>query len=505
MLRLSVAFVAIIAIALATWHLVSSMAGLTTVETQLGALPVTVFTPERQEPSAVVILCHGFAGSQQMMLPFATTLARNGYTVVTFDFPGHGRNRAPLAGGVTDYDASGRALTAALETVATFARGLPGTDGRLLLLGHSMGADIAVRHAEAHRDVEATVGVSLFSIGVTTDSPRNLLIVDGALEPGFIRDEGFRLVGLAAGGHAEDRMTYGRFADGTARRIALSPGVEHIGVIYSVDSMAEALAWMNRATGRDGSGFLDRRGPWLALLFGGILALAWPLSHLLPQAVALARVSLLSWPRILLVALVPAVLTPLVLWQIPVSFLELYLGDYISLHFGLFGLLTLAAVRLVRRAEPKPPRPPIDHGRLAVAFVAASVFCVAAIAVPTDRFITSYWPTPERLTALPFLWAGMLLYFGSDEYFTRRAGARRGVHILTKACFLASLLLAVALNPQKMFFLLIVAPAVLLYFVFYGLFATWIHRRCRHPLPGAAAVSLAIAWGMSATFPLIGP
>src|SRR3712207_7310410 len=60
-------------------------------------------------------------------------------------------------------------------------------------LGHSMAAGIVVRHAMAHRDeVAATVAVSVFARGTTAESPRNLLLVVGALEPAALREEGAR-------------------------------------------------------------------------------------------------------------------------------------------------------------------------------------------------------------------------------------------------------------------------------------------------------------------------
>ncbi len=46
----------------------------------------------------------------------------------------------------------------------------------------------------------------------------------------------------ATGGNAVAGETYGSFADGTARRLVLARGVEHIGVLYSHDSMVEVVA-----------------------------------------------------------------------------------------------------------------------------------------------------------------------------------------------------------------------------------------------------------------------
>ena len=77
--------------------------------------------------------------------------------------------------------------------------------------------------------------------------------------------------------------TYGDFTQGNARRAVLSPGVEHIGVLYSAATLRETLDWLGEAfPGSDVrasalSAEIDDRGPWLGLLllasglgFGGL-------------------------------------------------------------------------------------------------------------------------------------------------------------------------------------------------------------------------------------------
>ena len=238
------------AILIGLFQLHRSSEGLSITKTTVGETPVTIFRQQSAAPAPIVVIAHGFAGSQQLMQPFAETLARNGYIAVTFDFLGHGRNPAPMRGDITEGKAITAALLAELTDVAAWARKLPGSDGRLAVLGHSMASDIVVRFAQATPDVEATVAVSVFSPVVTAASPRNLLVIVGALEPAMLRNEGLRIVNLTAGGSAVAGETYGHFSDGTARKLALARGVEHIGVLYSHDSMTEALRWLNAAFGK---------------------------------------------------------------------------------------------------------------------------------------------------------------------------------------------------------------------------------------------------------------
>ena len=100
--RLAVAFMAVAAIAIGLFELHATCDGLRIVSTDVGETPITIFQPPAAGPVPVILIAHGFAGSQQLMQPFAETLARNGYIAVTFDFPGHGRNPVPMRGDISE-------------------------------------------------------------------------------------------------------------------------------------------------------------------------------------------------------------------------------------------------------------------------------------------------------------------------------------------------------------------------------------------------------------------
>ncbi len=521
-----IALLAVGMIAVALGRLEAATRELSISRINLDGIPVTVFRPAdragRAGEAPVAVIAHGFAGSQQLMLPFATTLARSGFIAVTFDFPGHGRNSAPMRGGLADLDESQRTLLRTLERMGLYARSLAGADGRYALIGHSMASDLVVRHAQRDPAVQATVGVSLFapSIVETTppDSPRNLLVVDGSLEPAMLRDEALRVIGRVAGPQPQRQTTYGRFEDGTARRATLSPGVEHIGVLYSRSTQAETLAWLNDAFGRAevADPFIDARGPSLGLLMAGIQLLAWPLSRWLPRL----RASKAAAPRRAqggdpdsgrrrwwgrrgdaAIVLLPALLTPLLLWRLPSQFLPLLLGDYLVLHFGVYGLLTITGLVLSRR-----PMPRIDRGRAGwfiVGLLLASAYGLLAVGIPIDRYVFNVQPIAARLPLVAAMCAGTLLWFVADEWLTRDAAAPRGAYLATKVAFLLSLVLAIVLNPPRLFFLALIVPAILLLFVVYGLFSRWAMRRTGHPMVGAVANGLAFGCFIAVTFPLV--
>ena len=503
--RWIVALAALIAIGAALWQLKAQSADLVVEAGRAGSVPLTVYRPAGGGPAPAIVIAHGFAGSRQLMQPFATTLARRGYVAVVFDFPGHARNPLPLPAGLEDRPAMQRALLAALDAVVAHARGLPGGDGRVAVLGHSMAADVVVQYGHAHPEVAATVAVSLFVPERQTWNPRNLLIIDGALEPAMLRDHGLATIAAAVGRPVEAGTTHGDFADGSARRIAFARNVEHIGVLYSGDSLREAGAWFDQAFGRaaPADAPVDGRGPWLGVLFLGVLALAWPLAGLLPRVAAPAPRTPAGWRWLLPVALVPALATPLLLRAFPVSFLPLLLGDYLILHFGLYGLLTVGMIALLRRRLPDAPALHADFRKLALAAVGVAAFSGLAIAWPIDAWVFSMGPAPWRLPLVALLALGILPWFLADEWLTRRLAPMPGAYAFTKACFLLSLVLAIALDLRRLFFLVILVPAILLLFGVYGLFSDWVRRRTGHPLPAAIAHALVFAWFIGMTFPVV--
>jgi pimeloyl-ACP methyl ester carboxylesterase len=506
LLRILAVPVALMCIGAGLWRLEGATAGLKITHASAGRTPVTVFQREGGGPAPVVVIAHGFAGSQQLMQPFATTLARSGFIAVTYDCLGHGRNPVPMSGDVaSEKNGPTPLLVAEFGRVVDFARGLPGADGRIAVLAHSMTTNIVVRYTETHPEVAATVAVSLFSPAVTATTPKNLAVIDGGYEFSHLKNEGLRVVSMVAGGEASPGVIYGSFADGTARRVTFSPGVEHLGVLYSPASMAEARDWLNRVFGENsGGGYLDARGPYLGLLFFGLVLLAWPLASVLPVVSEPPQGAGLRWRTFWPVAVAPAILTPLILWKAPTDFLPTVVADYITVHFALYGLLTLAALWIVTRGDLSgASRVRTNYLALLAAALFAGAYSIFAFGFALDRYALSFFPIPERAPLLLAVGAGTLSFFLADEWATRGPGAPRGGYILTKVLFLISLALAAALSFKKLFFLIFIIPIVLTFFVIYGLFSGWTYRRTGSPLVGGAVNALAFAWAIAVTFPML--
>ncbi|MCA3559368.1 MAG: alpha/beta hydrolase, partial [Rhodobacter sp.] len=340
--RRAVLVLALVAAALSVWQLERARSGVVITPLLVGSTPATVYRLPDTGPAPVAVIAHGFAGSRQLMEGFGLVLARAGYIAVSYDLQGHGRNPVPMSGDVTQPGGTMRLLMDELGRVSDAALALPGTDGRLALLGHSMASDLVVRQAIRDPRVGAVVAVSMFSGAVTASAPRNLLVVAGAWET-LLAAEAERALQLADPA-ARLGQTLGDPAAGSGRRAVLAPMVEHVGVLYAQTTLRESRDWLNAAFARTGNGGVPARGGWIVLLLVSVVALGWPLAGLLQRFRAQAPPPQLSRGRFLLALGLPAVATPLLLAPFDLRFLPVLVADYLAVHLGVYGLVALALV-----------------------------------------------------------------------------------------------------------------------------------------------------------------
>lgn len=489
------------AIALALDRLHAVAVGCTARSLAIDETPATFYRLEGAPPGPVVVIAHGFAGSQTLMRSLALTLAGNGIGALTFDFLGHGRHPRPLDGDLRTLDGATARLVAQLRAVIDRARALG--DGRVALLGHSMAGDLIVRAAVLEPDVRAVVAISMLSPAVTATTPRNLLAIAGELEGGLAR-EALRVAGLVSAPEPPaERVTYGRLEDGTARRAVLAPGVEHVGVLFSTTTLAETQAWLDAAFGRTRSGapFLAQRGPWLVLLLAGCIGLAWPLLSLLPRLPDRPAETALPWRRLLTPLAVGILLPALALRALRPDFLPIALVDQLAAQTGLFGLLLLSMVR--RATGPAGHRPPAPPLRLLLASAGACLAIVLPTGLAVDAELTDLPATEARLPVMVALATGALPYFLALEVAGRGPGAARGAPPTILLCLLLSLALAIALDPERLLFLGALAIVLVPVLLATLLLGRWARQAIGHPLPGALACALLLGWLVGGVVPLL--
>ncbi|MFM7344828.1 MAG: alpha/beta fold hydrolase, partial [Tagaea sp.] len=488
--RAAAAILAILCLAAGIWQLEAARAGLSIAPLAVGTTPATVYRQAGQAaaPAPLVAIAHGFAGSRQLMEPFAMTLARAGYVVVSFDFEGHGRNPVPMSGDVAHVDGTTRVLMREVARVVEAGLALPGVVPRAALLGHSMASDILVRAALADPRIEATVAVSMFSEAVTPAAPRNLLIVSGEWE-GRLRAAALNALHLADPA-ADENETAGDPARGTGRRAAVAPAVEHVGVLFSATALGEARAWLDASFGREASGPVAATGGAVALLLFGAVLLAWPLANLLPRGAAPPAVPL----RVFCAAVSgPALATPFALTFVDTRFLPVLVADYLAVHLFVYGLASLA---ILRRAGVRFG--PIAWGP-ALALAAYGILVFGGL---LDRYVASFWPIPERLGIFAAIAAGAVPFMLADALAVEGGRAALWRVLVARGAFLGSLAIAVAFDFERLFFLAIVVPVIVLFFAIFGAMGGWVGRRTGSPAAAGVGMGVLLAWAIGVAFPM---
>lgn len=497
-----ITLVGLLVVVVALWHLEQAREGLEIKHLSVDSTPVTVYRKSGAVPRPAVVITHGFAGSRQLMEAYALTLARSGYVAVSFDFEGHGRNAKPMSGDVTRVDGTTANLMAEIGRVTDLAMGLEGVDGRVALLGHSMASDIIVRQAKNDPRVAAVVAISMFSQAVTASEPRNLLAITGEWET-FLRTEAIKTARLVKA-DATEGQTIGSFEGGTARRVVVAPSVEHVAVLYSPTAMREARDWLDQvfeypkasAAGADAERSarpgVANTGPAILLLLSALVALAWPAVRLLPAAEE-SLPQQLPLRIFLAAALLPAIVTPLVLAPFDTRLLPVLVADYVALHLLVFALTALA---ILWRAGIGLGRPAWISG-LALAAYGIFVFGGAL-----DRYVASFMPTADRVPIIAAIAAGAVPFMIADSLLTGAGRAPLWRTLLVRFMFLCSLVVAVMLDLERLFFLLIILPVIVLFYVVFGTMGGWVGRRTGAPLAAGLGMGLTLAWALAVTFPL---
>lgn len=485
------AVIAVLAIAFALMRLSEDWIGVESETLVIDDTPATLYRPVEGAAGPPVVLAHGLGGSQRMMRSLALTLARNGYTALTYDLPGHGRHPAAFDVDIRDEEASGRLLLDQLDHVAARAAEA-GAGPPIALIGHAMAADLVARYARAHSGrVAATVALSPVSApgGVTDgggDGQRDLLIVTGAWQEASGWPEGSRVV--------------------------VVDGVPPVGVLFARATMEAVARWLDAAfartgavgaSGDDGAVETVRRGPWIALLLAGLILLARPLASRLPALGGERLGANLSWRQFAAAGLLPAMATPTLLAILPADFMMRHLGDYLALHFLVYGLFIAGALYWLRRrrAEPRPVRPIPSLQLLAVA-LAVLLYLSLAVVLPVDRLVTTLLPGEARVPLILALMTGTLVHGAADEWLARGGDAPRGLYWLSKLLFLLSLAAAIALAPGERAPLVILCPALIALFALLGLVGRWCYLRTHHPVPAGLAGGVLSGWVLGALLPL---
>ena len=256
-----------------------------------GEILVGVYYPGRIE--AGVILLEGFGSDQVAMRSITALFLQDGYHVLTFDFSGNGRSPGFLGYDNAETDRLARQVLASIGEFKEIS-GL--SDGRIVLLGHSLGARVALQAADMGPDLAGLVLLgtqvnlasnpqSEFFTGVNDRDiawvrslgpghpPVNLLLLSGEWDDVLTPQGAALLAGRLSGTARDPNSSFGDFAAGNRRDFLILPRLVHNYEIYSPRALSEAVFWANSALGYpqtapDTTGARLRIGVWVVSLLG---------------------------------------------------------------------------------------------------------------------------------------------------------------------------------------------------------------------------------------------
>jgi len=201
--------------------------------------PVTVMEPYVEPPRGTAVVLHGLAANRHIMIWLDQWLAAQGLRVYTFDLAGHGDSTEPFT--------YANAESCAGDAIAALAdRGDIRLD-RTVLLGHSMGGEIAIRLADRFPTV-ATIALSPAPLVPPRRMPSNLLVVSAQFDVPWLRSTARQLARDAGG----DRTAPDDFAQLRAFDLADVKLTDHVGVLVDARVAKRAAAWARQALGIPG-------------------------------------------------------------------------------------------------------------------------------------------------------------------------------------------------------------------------------------------------------------
>src|SRR5271154_3468281 len=153
--------------------------------------PVTILQPPPDvQPVGSAILIHGLSANRRLMMYLAEDFAGHGFQSYAIDLPGHGDSRNGFS-----FLRAQNCATAAVEALIQSHAIEPKST---ILIGHSMGASIAIRMAD--RDpMAATIAISPGPTIPPKRMPTNLLVFSASADLRFLKQEAQNLSDSAGG------------------------------------------------------------------------------------------------------------------------------------------------------------------------------------------------------------------------------------------------------------------------------------------------------------------
>jgi len=475
--NLVLVIVAVVLIGLSWWGVLRAQTSLVIRQMERLGVPLLYVAPQNAQNVPGVLIAHGYAGSKQLMLGYAYTLAHTGYAVMLPDFDSHAANAKPL---------ENNSLQQNLDVAYTVLLEQPEVDkSRLATLGHSMGSGAVMSAAVNQVDrYAATVAVSPTGASITPNIPRNLLLQAGSWENRFVANAE-RLL-LSGGGENQN------FSLGKARKLVIIPNAEHITILFRHSSHQAARDWLDSTFGINSqSNYVDYRMLWYFLHLLGwltMLAAIAPLFRTFPITQKTGQLK--SWMGLFIAPFIATATLMLINRLGDIGSLGgVLVGGAVSIWFGVAGLSWLAAMT------------PLQMPSLRASVIGIILFIILWIGFGAMAQVVwlQWWLIPLRLQIFPLLAIACFPWFLASGVAQQNVtfGGRVLWWLGQSAVLIGGFILVLYFLPQLSFIYLLL-PLFPIFMAIFAFCSGFLNNSWSYALGS----TLFFGWVLASAFPL---
>jgi len=221
------------------------------------------------------------------------------------------------------------------------------------------------------------------------------------------------------------------------------PYAEHVAVLWAATGLREAVEWLDASFDRDSAVDVPVLGWGIVLMLTGAVMLAQPLAMRLPAG---GRPEVLPrrafWGLVLgTMGVVPAIAT-----SIEVGALPVLVADYLAVHLALYGGIILFGAW-------------VSGWRVSLRGwqwgLVLAVFALGLFGLLLDRYVASFFPHLGRVVIILAMLHGAILAMWADAVLTQATAAPVWRRVVVRGAFLISLGIAVAVDFDRLFFLVL--------------------------------------------------
>jgi len=391
------------------------------------------------------IICHGYAGSKEMMRQLAFDISNAGSNAVIFDFIGHGSNPHKLVNNPTELSGTTQQLVDQLIGIIDFLKTKYGSEIKINLIGHSMASDIVIRASE-NQEISSIAAISPYSTKVTSNFPRDLLLTSGQFER-HLRKHSLKFTQLVD----PDAYENIEYSNGTIRRKATyTKNTGHVSVIYSPQTSKEIIEWFELTN--------YERSIWTTHIIWILLSLTiitYGLSRLQFSKAKYHEKQKLSSIRLTIVSITSLAIA-LCSGLIDYQLISIFGFGSIAAYFGLNGLTILILCK-----ETRDNLENFDFYSFIKLVVAFSFLTILI-----NHFIGSFSISGHRLSAFLIMIAPITIFCIAIENLITISTTALAIFIRIMPILGFSILLAIF--PEKYGVMFTTVPIYIFYFLVFG-------------------------------------